>query len=213
MQNTGTNNLETNNLDKMFEKSKNTADFAKNYLAYLTQVISSLDTTAIGKFVDLVVDAREKGRQIFFIGNGGSAATASHFANDISIGTRTTRKPFKAMSLTDNVAILTALGNDEGYEYIFVKQLQNFANPNDVLVAISASGNSPNIIKALEFAKTNKMFIVGLSGFDGGKLKQMSDLAINVSTPKGEYGPVEDLHMVVDHLVGAYLCRLVKQTE
>ena len=100
---------------------------------------------------------------------------------------------------------MTAIGNDEGYDQIFQKQLEVLFNDGDILVAISASGNSPNIMKAIEYVKSKNGYVVGLTGFDGGKLKQASDLSIHLDTPKGEYGPVEDFHMIVDHLVGTYL--------
>jgi D-sedoheptulose 7-phosphate isomerase len=199
-----------NKLDEIFEANRKPADFAKQYSSYLGEILSKLDFNEIGKMIETVLDARERGAHIFFIGNGGSAATASHFANDISIGTRVTEKPFKAMSLTDNVAILTAIGNDDGYENIFTKQLQNFANSGDVLVAISASGNSPNIIHSVNYARKKGLKIVGLTGFDGGKLRELSDIKIHVETMKGEYGPVEDAHMFIDHLIGSYFNRIVK---
>ncbi len=199
-----------NKLDEIFAANRKPADFAKEYSAYLATILGKLDYNEIGKMIETVLDARERGAHVFFIGNGGSAATASHFANDISIGTRVTDKPFKAMALTDNVAIMTAVGNDDGYEYIFTKQLQNFANPGDVLVAISASGNSPNIIHTVQYARQKGLKIVGLTGFDGGKLRELSDIKIHVQTAKGEYGPVEDVHMFVDHLIGSYFNRIVK---
>lgn len=199
-----------NKLDEIFESHRAPADFAKHYAAYLSEVLSKLDYAQVGQMIETVIDARNRGANIFFIGNGGSAATASHFANDISIGTRVTDKPFKAMALTDNMAILTAIANDDGYEHIFTKQLQNFAQNKDVLVAISASGNSPNVIHAVEFAKKKNMKVIGLTGFDGGKLREMSDIKIHVQTKKGEYGPVEDVHMFIDHLLGSYLNRYVK---
>jgi len=198
-----------NNVDKIFSNHKNPADFSKNYTHYLTDIFSKLDFNAIGKFAEILLEARKNSKQIFFIGNGGSAATASHFANDIAIGTRCT-PPFKAISLTDNVASMTAIGNDFGYEELFSKQLEKYLNDGDVVVAISASGNSPNIIKALEYAKTKNAYTVGLSGFDGGKLKQMADLCLHVPSEKGEYGPVEDLHMIFDHIIGSYLMRAVR---
>lgn len=199
-----------NKLDEMFSANKNPAAFAKEYSLYLGSILAKLDYNEIGKMIETILDARDRGAHIFFIGNGGSAATASHFANDISIGTRVTEKPFKAMALTDNVAILTAVGNDDGYEYVFTKQLQNFANPGDVLVAISASGNSPNIIHTVNYAKEKGLKVIGLSGFDGGKLRELSDIRIHVQTAKGEYGPVEDVHMFIDHLIGSYFNRAVK---
>lgn len=200
-----------NRLDEIFADSRKPADFAKTYGSYLSEILGKLDFSEVGKMIEAILEAREKGAQIFFIGNGGSAATASHFANDISVGTRVAEKPFKAMSLTDNVAVLTAVANDDGYEQVFTKQLQNFCRPGDILVAISASGNSPNIIHTVQYAKNKGLKIIGLTGFDGGKLKSLSDISIHVQTRKGEYGPVEDVHMFVDHLIGSYLNRIVQK--
>lgn len=200
-----------NKLDQIFEQHPQPHAFAQNYATYLGQILSQLDFNEVGKMIETLIDAREKGTQVFFIGNGGSAATASHFANDISIGTRT-EKPFKAIALTDNVAIITAVANDDGYEYVFTKQLQNFAKTDDVVVAISASGNSPNIIHSVNWAKAKGLKIIGLTGFDGGKLRELSDIKIHVQTLKGEYGPVEDVHMFIDHLIGSYLNRYVKKS-
>lgn len=199
-----------NRLDELFSANKDPAKFAEGYSHYLSEVLKKLDYSQIGEFIKCLLEAREKSATIFFIGNGGSAATASHYANDIAIGTRQTDKPFKAHALTDNVAQITAIANDDGYEHIFTKQLQNFAKSGDVLVAISASGNSPNVLAAIDYAKKKGLKVVGLSGFDGGKLREISDIKIHVETRKGEYGPVEDVHMFIDHLVGAYLNRVVK---
>lgn len=125
-----------NNIDKIY--TNNPSDFAKAYLEYLTKVIENIDTDAIGEFIQLLLEARDRGVTIFFIGNGGSAATASHFANDLSIGTNSYEKPFRALSLTDNLAIITAIGNDFGYEEIFSRQLKVLGKKGDVLVGISA---------------------------------------------------------------------------
>ena len=183
--------------------------FAGAYLDYLCQVLQKIDTRMIGKFVNTLLDARERDANIYFIGNGGSAATASHFANDIAIGTNSYAKPFRAVSLTDNHAIITALGNDFGYDEIFVRQLQVLARAGDVVIAISASGNSPNLIKAIEYAKTVSIKTVAITGFDGGKLKLISDEGVHIPTDNKDYGPAEDTHMILDHLIGAYLSRLV----
>ena len=113
-----------NELDKIFSQSKHANTFATGYLNYLNQVLSGFNVEEISAFVRILVDARERDAQIFFMGNGGSATTASHFANDLAIGTRSRSKPFRAMSLTDNQAIVTAISNDDGYENIFVTQLQ-----------------------------------------------------------------------------------------
>jgi len=197
-----------NNIDKFY--TSDAKKFSSNYLNYLKQVIDGLDTGQIANFIQILVEAREEGRTIFFIGNGGSAATSSHFANDISIGINDYEKPFKAVSLADNLPIITALGNDFGYEEIFYRQLKVMGKKDDVLVSISASGNSPNLLKAVEYAKSIGIITVGITAFDGGKLKQESDHSIHVQTERGEYGPAEDVHMIMDHLVGAYLMRFVK---
>ena len=196
-----------NKIDEMTQAhGSNAAGYARAYLDYLSSCFDSVDCDAVATFADLLLSARQTGNAVFFIGNGGSAATASHFANDISVGTRTgDGKPFRAISLTDNVAVMTALANDEGYEKMFVDQLKVHMRDGDALVAISASGNSLNVIAAVEYAKSRGATIVGLTGFDGGKLRELSDISLHVPTARGEYGPVEDLHMIFDHLIGSFL--------
>ena len=198
-----------NNIDRFY--SKDPVAFAGSYLDYLGKVLKGIDTGEIGRFVTTLLEARERGATVFFMGNGGSAATASHFANDLSIGTNSYEKPFRTLSLTDNQAIITAVGNDFGYEEIFVRQLRVLGRPGDVAVAISASGNSPNLLAAFAHAKTAGIKTVAITAFDGGKMKGMADEGIHVPTGPKEYGPAEDAHMVMDHLVGAYLMRLVKE--
>ena len=164
----------------------------------------------VEQFVEILLDARSRGSTIFFIGNGGSAVTASHFVNDISIGTKSRNKPFRAISLCDNQAVITAIANDYGYEYIFSQQLAVLLKKDDVVVAISASGNSPNLLKAIDVAKQKGAINVGLTAFDGGKMKVMVDISVHVPTEKGEYGPAEDAHMALGHLVSNYLMRFVQ---
>lgn len=197
-----------NNLDRIFNRDP--ILFAKAYLEYLTEVLRAIDTREIGQFAGTLLDARERGATIFFIGNGGSAATASHFANDLAIGTNSYDKPFRAVSLTDNQAVITALGNDFGYDEVFLRQLRLLGRPGDVLVGISASGNSPNLIKAFEYAGTAGIRTVAITAFDGGRMKAMAEEGIHVPTAPKEYGPAEDAHMVLDHLVGAYLMRAIQ---
>jgi len=200
-----------NNINKIF--TKDPSMYAKDYLSYLIEIISSVDHKSIADVINSILQARIDGVNIFFIGNGGSAATASHFANDLSIGTKSYNKPFKALSLTDNVPLITAIANDFGYDEIFIRQLKILGKSGDLLVGISASGNSPNILKAFEFAKSSRMKTISLTGFDGGELKKISDLGIHINTPKNEYGPVEDLHMILDHLIGSYLMNYVSNEE
>jgi len=199
-----------NNIDQIYSESLSIKDYSKSYIDYLSSVLSNISLTDIEKFVEVLLEARERESSIFFIGNGGSAATASHFANDIAIGTRTYEKPFRAISLCDNQAVITAIANDDGYEKIFSQQLQVLLKKQDVVVAISASGNSPNLLDAIDTAKKMNTITVGISAFDGGKMKEMVDVSLHVPTEKGEYGPAEDAHMVLDHLISNYLMRLVR---
>lgn len=199
-----------NRIDRVYAERRTPSGFARGYLDYLVEVLGTLDVDVIGRFVDTILAARERGARIFFIGNGGSAATASHFANDIAIGSRSWIKPFRAVSLTDNHAIITAIANDSGYEEIFTRQLMTQMIPGDVVVAISASGNSPNVVRAVEYANHQGGVTVALTGFDGGELKRRAHVVVHVATKKGEYGPTEDVHMVLDHLVGAFLMCLCR---
>jgi D-sedoheptulose 7-phosphate isomerase len=197
-----------NNIDKIF--TTDAAEFSRRYLLYLNKVLQAIEPEAIARFVETLLDAREQGSTIFFIGNGGSAATASHFANDLAIGTNSYSQPFRVISLTDNPAIITAVANDFGYEEVFLRQLQVLAKSGDVLVAISASGNSPNLIRSIEYAAGKAIKTFAITGFDGGRMKEIADDCIHVPTEPKEYGPAEDAHMVLDHLVSAYLIRLLK---
>ena len=199
-----------NKIDQIYNKSLSINDYSKSYIDYLTSVLNSISLSDIEKFTKVLLESRERASSVFFIGNGGSAATASHFANDIAIGTRTDEKPFRAISLCDNQAVITAIANDDGYEEIFSQQLEVLLKKQDVVIAISASGNSPNLIRAIETAKKMSAITVGISAFDGGKMKEMADVSLHVPTEKGEYGPAEDAHMVLDHLVSSYLMRLVR---
>jgi len=198
-------------MNKIFNES--IKDFSKNYFSYLTSIFDKIDLSEIEEFINILLDARERGATVYFIGNGGSASTASHFANDLAFGVREYNKPFKVVSMVDNTSVMTALGNDNGYDEIFSRQLQIYGKSGDVLVAISASGNSKNLIKAFECALPIGIKTVALTAFDGGRLRKMADHCVHVPTNKGEYGPAEDLHLILDHLVGNYLFRLMKKKQ
>jgi len=184
--------------------------FSISYFNYLKEIFEKIDVSEVKAFVETILAARENSSTIFFIGNGGSAATASHFANDLAFGTNEYKKPFKVMSITDNVPVLTSLGNDYGYDEIFVRQLRVYAKEGDLLVAISASGNSQNIIKAFEYSSTSGIKTIAISAFNGGKMKDMADQVVHIPTEDKEYGPAEDMHMILDHLVSNYLMRAIK---
>ncbi|MHC8598984.1 D-sedoheptulose-7-phosphate isomerase [Arenicellales bacterium IMCC55707] len=177
---------------------------AQQYFERLRQVLNGIDHSEIDRFVDLLLQARRSGRNIFFAGNGGSAATSSHFANDLSIGTRQQKNPFKVISLVDNVATLSAIGNDYGYDQIFARQIKVYGQSDDLLVGISASGNSPNLLRAFEAGEKIGLITVSITAFDGGKLKELADHSVHVPTNAGEYGPAEDAHLILDHLITYY---------
>jgi D-sedoheptulose 7-phosphate isomerase len=180
------------------------SEYAEKYLERLRQVIDGINHIETERFVDLLLKARESGKTVFFVGNGGSAATSSHFANDLSIGTRQQEKPFKVFSLVDNVATLSAIGNDYGYDQVFAQQLRVYGQKGDLLVGISASGNSPNLLRAFEVGRDLGLMTVSITAFDGGKLKKIADHSVHVPTNAGEYGPAEDAHLILDHLITHY---------
>ncbi len=196
-----------NNLERMALDAKDIHEFSANYITYLAKLLERIDTNAIGAFIEEMEIARKEQNAVFIIGNGGSADTSSHMANDLGTVAYNDEndKPFCVLSLTDNVAAITAAGNDYGFEEVFVHQLRTVYKPGDRLIVISASGNSKNVITAAEWVKHQKGKVIGLVGFDGGKLKDYCDILIHIETPKGEYGPVEDAHMVLDHLISTWL--------
>ncbi len=193
-------------LDNISARAESGAEYAKLYCDHLVTILQRLNFDDIAKVIELFLEARSKGNTIFFLGNGGSAATAAHFANDLGFcASPEGRVPFRAVSLTSNTSFITCLGNDIGFENIFWWQLRNLMRPGDLVVGISASGNSPNVVKALDYANENKGISVALVGFDGGRMKEIAKYCVHVKSDKGEYGPVEDIHMVLDHLISNYL--------
>jgi len=185
----------------------------KNYIDDLKVVIDSLYFPEIEKFIDIIVDAYENDKFVFVIGNGGSAANASHFAQDLAKGTRLKLDQpgrLKAISLTDNTPFITALGNDDGYDTIFEQQLRVIGSKGDYLISISGSGNSPNIIKAVEWANENGLITIGLTGFDGGKLKKIAHHSINVVLH--DMCTAESVHSVILHYVVLELRERLKKS-
>jgi D-sedoheptulose 7-phosphate isomerase len=182
-----------------------------SYKEYLYKAIESVDPHQIENFIEVMMDAFRNDKTIFVIGNGGSAASASHMAQDLSKGTRATlgqQKRFKALSLTDNTAFLTALGNDDGFDTIFEQQLINFAKPGDLVLAISGSGNSPNIVRAIEWANSNGLITVGVTGFGGGKLREINHHSLHV--PLNDMCTAESIHNVLFHYIVIELQERVK---
>jgi D-sedoheptulose 7-phosphate isomerase len=198
-------------LDDRREQRISGAEFARDYVDHLIALLRRLDYQAIDRVIALFLEARSKGNTIFFLGNGGSAATAAHFANDLGVcASPEGTVPFRSISLASNSAFMTCLGNDFGYEDIFWRQLRNLMCPGDVVVGISASGNSPNAVRALEYAAENGGISVALVGFDGGIMKKIANHVIHIETAKGDYGPVEDIHIVLDHVISTYLASIAR---
>ncbi|MCI0856496.1 MAG: SIS domain-containing protein, partial [Chloroflexi bacterium] len=175
---------------------------ADQYLASVQDAIAGLDRNAIVRVAELLFDVRSRGNQVFIAGNGGSSATASHMAADLTRAASVSAgPPLRCRSLTDNVPALTAWSNDVGVESAFALQMKQVVEPGDVLIAISASGRSPNIIAAANAARKQGASVVGLVGFGGGKLAELADIVVVV--PSDEYGPVEDIHLLLGHLLAA----------
>src|SRR5690349_369641 len=175
--------------------------FPEQYRSQLRSAIDSIDTAQVDRAIGLLAEARDEGRRIFVCGNGGSASTASHFATDIVKGASFGRdKRFRIMALTDSLPTITAYSNDVSYECIFVEQLKNFAEPGDVIMAISSSGNSPNVLHAVEYGNSIGCRTIALTGRGGGRLGPIAQLDIQIA--HAHTGRIEDLHMVVLHMIG-----------
>lgn len=173
---------------------------SETYFKYYDRVLAGLPHAKIEQVANALYEAYETGRKILIFGNGGSAALASHFACDLGKGTATpgsSRKRLNVLSLTDNMALLTAWANDTSYDQVFAEQLRNFVQPDDIAFAISGSGNSPSVLLALQAAREAGAFNIGLTGYEGGKMKRFCDLCIIV--PSNNMQIIEDLHVSVTH--------------
>ena len=174
------------------------------YISHLQGVLERLSIADVRRSIDLVMETYQGDRQIFVIGNGGSASTASHIANDLGKGASVSGvRRFRVISLTDNVATMTAWANDVSYDDVFVEQLKNLINPGDLVIGISASGNSENIIRAIHHAKAVGCKTIGWTGFGGGKLREMADVSVVVDSH--DYGPVEDVHLILNHILHSWI--------
>jgi D-sedoheptulose 7-phosphate isomerase len=183
-------------------------DHAREYFQRLNTIVEQVDLNAVNRIFQQLRLARDRGSRVFIAGNGGSASTASHWVSDLGKATkRSGRAPFQVTCLSDNISWLTALANDEGYDRVFAGQLENFARRDDLLIVITASGNSPNLVRAVEFARSKGLKTIGFLGFDGGLLKDMVDDLVWVKTEKGQYELVEDAHMVVCHVLATSLVK------
>ncbi len=174
--------------------------WVNDYLARCKAALDGLDRKELGRILGLLRRVRQDGGTVFAAGNGGSAATASHFVTDLTkLGSPDPDRAFRGLALCDNAALVTALANDEGYEAVFVAQLRRLARAGDVLVAFSTSGNSPNVVRAAEFARSMGVTTVALTGAAGGQLARLADHVIRI--PDDHVGRVEDAHVIAAHLI------------
>ena len=175
-------------------------NFIQSYLSELKDTLDDLSQEVIEQVLEILHEARLDNQQVFIFGNGGSASTASHFACDLGKNTRVKGSPnFRVMGLTDNMALFSALANDEGYENVFAQQLATYLQSGDVVIGISTSGNSPNVVNAIQLANSVGAKTIGFTGFNSGKLGSMVD--VNLHVPSHSIEQVEDIHLVMEHLI------------
>ena len=173
----------------------------KTYLGRIRQSLEAIDSSQIANLLNTLGMIRESGSSIFIAGNGGSGTTAEHIALDWMLGTGLSNPPLRVISLAQSTAAVTATGNDLSFENVFSRQLKSLAKRGDLLVVISASGNSPNLLQLVDDARELGVQVAAMTGFDGGRLAQMADLAVHVPTTFGDYGVAEDLHLMIGHIV------------
>lgn len=179
------------------------------YLCETQAAVAGLARDAVLATITRLHLAWAERRQVFIIGNGGSASTASHIANDLSKATIVPGMPrMRVSALTDNVALMTAWANDVSFDCIFKEQLDNLLEPGDTVLAISASGNSPNVLRAVEFARERQAFTIGWTGLSGGRLKDLVDLCVHA--PTDDIGTIESVHVVIDHCITRMLARAIQ---
>ncbi|WP_199170133.1 SIS domain-containing protein [Hydrogenovibrio sp. SC-1] len=183
----------------------NAKEFTPLYIEKLKLLLDSVDASIIQDIIESLELTVKKKSRVYILGNGGSSATASHMVNDLGAGLRRREiMNFDVTSLGDNSPVVTAIANDIGYENVFYMQMNGLVSKDDLVIAISCSGDSPNIVKAVGYAKEIGCKVVGITGFEGGYLKEVADIKFHVDAPKGEYGLVEDVHMILDHIIYSY---------
>lgn len=179
-------------------------DFLKQYTNTVNEVMQKMDPSEFKKIIDILAQAYQQDKQVFIVGNGGSAGTANHFVCDFGKNAvqGKGKRRFRIISVCDNIEKITALGNDIAFEEIYAFQLENLMRPEDVLIVVSASGNSPNIVRACEFAKSKNASIIALAGFKGGKIKDFADACL--VAPLSSYEQIEDIHLIILHMIVCY---------
>jgi len=189
---------------KFFENNNNFNDFYYFYIEYLNKILSNIDLDKLNALKERIKKIKGDNATIFTIGNGGSATTASHIATDFSFANRNALHDFKCISLCDNLGLITAVGNDTSFDDIFTVQLERLATKKDLVIFISGSGNSQNLISAANFCKSKSIDTAGFLSFDGGKLLSLLDYPILFKSELGDYGQAEDCHLILNHIIANY---------
>lgn len=190
-------------VERIFEQSGSVEAYVDGYVQHVRSLLAAIEPGVIARFIDILSAARTREATVFVLGNGGSAATASHFSNDLLA--LTGRPALRVWCLSDSAPVLTARANDCGFDQVFVRQLDGRVRAGDVVVAISSSGSSQNVLLAVDLARACGATTVGLCGFSGGALAHRCDHVVLVATQAGEYGPVEGVHAVLCHVVANHL--------
>jgi D-sedoheptulose 7-phosphate isomerase len=193
-------------LATLFQSAATPQAYATHYVEHLAKVLAAWDRDVIAAIIEAFEETSQAGRTIYFMANGGSAAAATHWVNDLVAGAYQPDQPgFRAISLADNTATVTALGNDAGFENLFVRQLEVMLQPGDLVYAMSVSGNSENIIRGIDYARAHGAKTIGIAGMTGGRLLGRCDINLHIAASADEYGPVEDAFAILEHIVSGYL--------
>ena len=195
-----------NKLIDMFQQSASPEEYIAGYCAHMQKLLEAVDAKAVAKLTALIEEAGDKDKTIFLVANGGSAVVGSHWVTDLSIHSVVEgRLGFRVISLADNPYSMTALANDTTFEQAFALQLKAAMRPGDLVIALSVSGNSPNILRAIEYANEFGAVTVGCTGFDGGALRTLAQHSVHLESTRDEYGPVENTFDLIMHIVTGYL--------
>lgn len=193
-------------LAELFHSAKTPADYARAYCDRLTSLLDGLNTETVAQVIQAFEGVAEQDATLFLIANGGSAAAATHCVNDLGPNTFVEgAKPFHVMCLTDNIASITSIANDSSFDDIFEHQLRVYLRPGDVVLAMSASGNSENVVRGVQFANAHGAKTIGFIGFAGGRLAEEAQIVLHIPTTPDEYGPVEDFFSILCHVIVGYI--------
>jgi D-sedoheptulose 7-phosphate isomerase len=193
-------------LARLFDAADGAPAYASAYIERMADVIRAIDANAVAQAADVIGRCAQDNQTFFVMGNGGSGAVAAHWVNDLGANTVVSGKPgFRAISLSDNASAITAIANDASYEQIFSLQLAAAMRTGDVVMALSVSGNSPNVLRAVDYANDNGAYTIGCSGMSGGELMRRARLSVHVPSTADEYGPIEDMFSVVMHIIQTYI--------